>query len=808
MTSFFVKFKILLICLLLLAMGGGAVWVVLEQVAALLSDDDALARLDKRNSFVNSALYYMYKSESDGLQLVLGNKRYAAIYYGDLNAVYDSLDSLKMISADSLQYERIDSVAALFALKERALVSMAGNADIVAYNKQINDRIAESMPDSAALKRQLLASTREVVRRDTVITKRKNGNFFNRVKNVFKKTHSDSTIVVTASVDTDSTHLAVADSVGAVIANLQRDISDLQSGAVKHQRALWGEWARRNSEINSLIFRLIKDIESDEMGELLLEEAKKESENDTTVKMLAAIAIVAIFAVLFFIWVIWRDLERSNRYKKELERMNKANLDLLNARENLMLAITHDIKAPLGSIMGYTDLLARLAVDNRQKVYISSIKASSDLLLSLVTDLLEFYRLESDKEDLKIVPFNVAEFFDSVHATFLPMAEKKNLKLSLDMQIPDGLCVESDPIKLKQIVNNLINNAIKFTDEGSVGVCAVYTGDRLEIRVKDTGRGISEDEKERLFDAFVRLDSSRGVQGFGLGLSIVERTVALMGGVISVESEVGQGSCFTVSIPVAAVENAGGDAGESSVGEIPAAGGYRILLVDDDGLQMNLVCEICKGNGIAADKCQYPSYASKMVAEVHYDMVVTDIQMPEMSGFDVLSSIRAVDGDVPVVAVTARQVNRDEYLQAGFADVLTKPFKEADFIGMIGYHLDGPGMKSGGNAEEPEGLQAMLAFAGDDKEARNEILDSFISQTEENMKYMEMAYEDGDCQALMTLCHKMMPIFAMMGEDKIVFILKKYESGVTPSTMITSCEMDVLNSRIKEILDLAKKEKL
>lgn len=808
MASFFVKFKILLVCLLLLAMGAVSVWVVLAQVGTLLEPDDLVERIGKRNAFVNAALFHMYRAESDGVQLLLGNGDCLPDYEADLDNVRAALDSLKSFTADSLQIARLDSVAVLFSLKESTLYSMAENLDLKSYNGMINEKISGLMPDSAELKKQLVASTNTVVRHDTVLTKRKTGNFFNRVKNVFKKSHTDSTVIITSNVAVDSTHVAMADSINAVLGGLQKTISDLHSGAVAKQRELWAEWAKGNSEINALILRLIKDFDADETVELLGREAKKDSENDATVKLLAAMAIAAILAVLFFLWIIWRDLEKSNKYKKELERINKYNLDLLDARENMMLAITHDIKAPLGSIIGYTDLLARIANDNRQKLYVSSIRDSSDLLLSLVTDLLEFYRLDSDKEELKIMPFNVVEFFNSVYQVFFPVADGKKLALSLDVRLPDNFCVESDPIKMRQIVNNLINNAIKFTDSGGVGIAVSFdSGGSLVICISDTGRGISDSEKERMFGAFVRVGSSQGVQGFGLGLSIVEKTVRLMGGEIDVKSEVGVGTEFRVSIPVGIVDADAVETDKSADVELSGLAGCKLLLVDDDELQMNLVSEICRNGGIVADKCQYPSYAAKMVSESRYDIVVTDIQMPEMNGFEVMAAVKAVDGGVPVVAVTARLVDKDEYVKAGFADVLTKPFKEHDFMSMVARVLGGAEIKENKEtADGRTGLSAMLEFAGDDKDARNEILQSFVRQTEENLELLEKARQDGDCGAIMSLCHKMMPIFAMMGEDDIVFILRKYESGIGDISAVVPEDIDELKSKVKNIVDLAKEK--
>ena len=174
-------------------------------------------------------------------------------------------------------------------------------------------------------------------------------------------------------------------------------------------------------------------------------------------------------------------------------------------------------------------------MDKRQKLYLGNIKSSSDLLLSLVTDLLDFYRLDSDKADLKVVPFNVSELFESIHHTFLPIALGKNIALTYDCKVAADVTVESDPLKVTQIVNNLLSNAIKFTDKGSVGMTIDVEDGCLRFSVSDTGRGISPLEKARLFEMFVRLSSSTGVQGFGLGLSIVDRIVKLLGGSIDVE---------------------------------------------------------------------------------------------------------------------------------------------------------------------------------------------------------------------------------------------------------------------------------
>ena len=285
MASFFVKFKILLAYLSLILIGVLAVWVVLAQVDSLSAPDHTLENSGKRSSVVSEMLFYLYRSESDGMQLLMGNKDYLSRYEDDLNAIYVSLDSLKSFSADSVQVARLDSVASLIALKEATLLSMIGGADMDAYNKEINKRISRLLPDSAALDEQLLASTKNIVRRDTVITKHKSGNFFSRLKGVFKKSRKDSTVIVTSTGDSDSIYVSVADSINAVLGNLQADIAGLQSWAVARQRGLLSKWAEDNYSVNSLIYRIINDYEMDMAAAMLVSEAKKESEDGTTVRV-------------------------------------------------------------------------------------------------------------------------------------------------------------------------------------------------------------------------------------------------------------------------------------------------------------------------------------------------------------------------------------------------------------------------------------------------------------------------------------------------------------------------------------------
>lgn len=807
--SRFVKFYIVAAYVLLLALGGGAVWFVYDQ--AYGSNTSAVDdwQLKNRSTLVNKLLYSLYKAENNGMMLVFGNSSKYGEYKENMNDVYVVLDTLKTYASDTVQVARIDSINDLILMKELSLGALLEDYDFKKYHESINQRIEGFMPDSSDISRHIVAETKMSVRRDTLVTKRNTGNFFKRFRNVFKKEQKDSTVITTANVRIDSVHVSLADSINVLLTDLKNNVIGAQNELVNRQRTRWQRVALENYRINNLIYRLIRDFDADESSAMLQKITEQETRREDTVKLLAAVAIFSIVVVVLFLFIIWRELSRSNRYRRELEQLNWEKEQLLQSREQLMLAITHDFKAPLSSIIGYSELLDRIVVDKRQKLYLGNIKSASDLLLSLVTDLLDFYRLDSDKADLKVVPFNVKELFESVYHTFLPIALGKNIALTFECKVEEDVTVENDPLKVTQIVNNLLSNAIKFTDKGSVGITVCVEDGFLKFSVSDTGRGISPLEKARLFEMFVRLSSSTGVQGFGLGLSIVDRIVKLLGGTIDVESQLGVGSCFNVAIPVEIVEPEESDGKENvddTQPEEKSVGGCHLLLVDDDSLQMGIVVEMCKNIGATADMCQYPKYAQRMVADSHYDMVMTDIQMPEMSGFDVLKSVKAVHSDLPVVAVTARTVDKKDYLSAGFSDVLTKPFKETELIRVLQEHIKDKNVQltETGQSDEMVGLSALTAFAEDDEGAKKEILESFISQTQENLENLKSAIAEGNKEQVRALCHKMMPIFTMIGEKEVTAILRKYEVESKDYQMMSPEEAETLITHILKVIETAK----
>lgn len=502
-----------------------------------------------------------------------------------------------------------------------------------------------------------------------------------------------------------------------------------------------------------------------------------------------------------------RDITRSNRYRRQLEEANKRAEDLLVAREKLMLAITHDFKAPLGSIMGYTELLSRLTEDERQRFYLDNMKSSSEHLLKLVSDLLDFHRLDLNKAEVNRIVFNPAQLFEEIRVCFEPLTAAKGLVLQCHIAPELSEKYISDPLRIQQIVNNLLSNAVKFTQQGKITLTVGYNASKLTIAVADTGKGMASEDRERIFQEFTRLPGAQGEEGFGLGLSIVHKLVLLLEGTIDVQSTLGKGSCFTVVLPLfpvgkSIVENKpfgsrikkpskDTDVSPEETDAVPAMKVIRVLLIDDDKIQLNLTAAMLKQHNIDAVCCEQLEELIEQLRSSTFDVLLTDIQMPAINGFDLVKLLRASNipqaRNIPVIAVTARSEMDEKALhEHGFAGCLHKPFTVKELLVTLN-----EGQMSADEAHITHDMQliadalpedtlfnfsALTAFSEDDPEAACSIIRTFIEETGKNADRMQQALTDREVDGIAAMAHKLLPLFTLIGASESVASLRWLES--------------------------------
>ena len=430
-----------------------------------------------------------------------------AVLFFSLYFVHRELGVLTQSEGSNVQW--MDSLSVLLKEKDdntiRILRTLAEANDSLISTAEIEDIITSQ--DTIVLRPRI---QRHVVHhRDTVVSPSsppKKKGFFKRLRDAFSTPKPDSVIIqvktsVEYTVDTLIDVYNPIDSLQARLREVVRREREVNDGIRRRKNRLQAV----NTQLTARIDTLLKHYE-----EKTLQRAREDAERRQELRLHSArtigtIAVGAVLLAAFFLVLIGRDIARNNRYRRELEEARSRAEDLLAARERMMLAITHDFKAPLGSIIGYADLLSRLTVDGRQRFYLDNMKQSSQHLLRLVTDLLDFHRLDLHKAEVHQVPFHPARLLEEVCISFQPLTADKGLELQRQVAPELSAAYVCDPLRLRQIINNLLSNAVKFTEKGSISLKARYEQRLLVVAVTDTGKGIKPDDRERIFQEYNKL---------------------------------------------------------------------------------------------------------------------------------------------------------------------------------------------------------------------------------------------------------------------------------------------------------------
>lgn len=717
-----------------------------------------------------------------------------------------------LMSSDNSDILRTDSLIGLLREKDantvRLLRTLSEANDSMISAREVEQIIAEQ--DTIITQQRV--QRRVTARRDTVVTQPKKKGFFRRLGEVFVPPRKDSAVQVqtTLEVATDTVLDAYnpVDSLHAKLRTVAQQKKATNSVIQRRKRTL----QRLDHALSARIDSLLKGYEQETLLRAREEAEYQKAVRHRSATIISGIAAGAVALSVIFLVMIWRDVTRSNRYRRQLEEANRFAEELLASREKLMLAITHDFKAPLGSIMGYADLLSRLTVDGRQRFYLDNMKTSSEHLLKLVTDLLDFHRLDLHKAEINRVTFHPARLLEEIYVSFEPLTSAKGLSLKCEIDPELKGTFISDPLRLRQIVNNLLSNAVKFTSEGGITLTAsfvpkgdpAFSGNHLKLSVIDTGKGMEPGDRERIFQEFTRLPGAQGEEGFGLGLSIVRMLVQLLEGHIEVDSVLGKGSTFTLRVPLypvalndtSEVNEQKNENSSSSPAQTPA---LHILLIDDDRIQLTLTSAMLAQSGITSVACLQLDELLEALRTDTFDVLLTDVQMPAMNGFDLLNLLRASNipqaKTIPVIAVTARSdMQREEFLKHGFAGSLHKPFMVNELFAELDIEKRETGLVTPQNHVETNVVQtdriateavpasalnfsALTAFSGDDPDAAKSILESFVTETRLNADRLRQALDAEDTDGIAAMGHKMLPLFTLLGANELVALLKELEDS-------------------------------
>lgn len=784
---FSTRIKILVGYALLAIVLLSATWMIYDNTRSLTAVNNASERLMARRDIVDTLVFSMLETANAERSILLGDASEWQRFDHAISNSTEKARQLRPLISDSLKRQRLDTLVILLkAKRQNTMLVMAelgkDNRDIFYSNKM---KALHSGRDSVVIHPR---TAEQHDQRETVyeIVKTKKG-FFRRLGDAFRRQHTDTVgmtrVQKRATADTVNHRVDIADSVANALAEIQQK-QQRESGRQKERIA------GRNSELQRVSIllawrtgQLLEDIQNDEHTALRRVVDKAMNSRRTMIMRIAGLGLLAILSAAILVVYILRDIRRERRDRQRIIEAKAETERIMQQRERLLLTITHDIKAPAASIAGFIDLLAEYVDRPKAIGYLKSIGGSAQHLLQLVSALLDYHQLESRKVEIHEESFSPATLIRECVGGMQPQALEKGLLLESNINVADNMVCRSDAFRIKQIVNNLVGNAIKYTDEGKVTVSTAYMSGRLTIGVADTGCGMTPEEQQRVFNAFTRLPGAQRKEGVGLGLSIAREIVERLGGSINLVSRKGEGSKFTVVIPMETAngnddkaettidieidETAEAGAGISQSNENRNSGdkSLRILIVDDDKLQQQLLLEMfARVEGILLDitSTTHACEAIQLAHDIKPDIVFTDIEMPEMNGNEIMKRIRENGMAMKFVAITAHEPSIMPKLRnEGFDACLFKPFSvqtlAATICQITGHMVRVKEKQQDSTADSLR--SALLPFTDGDAEAERQIITDICRSIDE---YLELLGDADNSDSIAKAAHKAMPLLEMI----------------------------------------------
>lgn len=783
MSKFGTSKKIITGYILLAVVIAIATWQVYDNSRLFVALNNASEQLLKRRDVVDSLVCSLLETNNAERSVLLGEGSEWPHFNRSVATSEQKAKQLKPFIADQGQRQRIDTLVELIHMKrentKRVAQLMAFDNRDAFYRDKV--QALQSGRDSVVIHSKLYGQhgQREKVYE---IIKSKRG-FFRRLGDAFRRQHADTVGVTNILHDTkaDSTaqRINIADSVANILTDIQNEEQKHNSRQQENVAARLNRLQRVSLQLSQRTGLLLEHIQREEKNALQKALGHATQSRHKMVVRIAIIGLVAILIAALLVAYILRDIKRERRDRQRIVEAKTETERIMAQRERLLLTITHDIKAPAASIAGFIELLSEQVSRPKALAYIDSMRHSAIHLQQLVAALLDYHLLESGKAERHDVSFVPQQLAKNCVDEFQPMAAEKGLDITLGTLTPNcGDLWRSDAFRVKQIMSNLIGNAVKYTDRGGVKVeIRISPRQHLIIYVSDTGRGMSQADCQRIFDAFTRLPNGQGKEGVGLGLSITREVVQMLGGTITVTSEEGKGSCFTVSLPIKKEEKkqkkdveenvASVETNRSSTEAKKATTKINILAVDDDALQLELFKEMAQKIGGAKLNISTTTSASeaiKLVEKTKPQIMFTDIEMPEMSGKDMLKHVK--NSNMSIVAMTAHDPSIMTSLKkAGFDTCLFKPFNAATLAATLAQITRLPlSVKA---AEQKASFFAPLtAFAEGDTEAEQEILTQVGESIKEYRQMLDQGLKSNDEEqqrdSISRAAHKAMPLLTML----------------------------------------------
>lgn len=490
---------------------------------------------------------------------------------------------------------------------------------------------------------------------------------------------------------------------------------------------------------------------------LKVTEARQES-----FQLFVLIVGIAFFIILISFFIIRFDLRKEEKIKFQLQQAIQENEDLLDMRKKIILTVSHDIRGPLGNIHNCADLLSETREKKKREIYLNDIRHSCQHVLHLVNNLMDAYRINEAGDLHNDTPFYLNRFLKRISDEFSRKATSKGLILYSEHN-GSNVTVKGDADKLEQVLANLLTNAIKFTSRGNINFHSEYSDGKLRIEIRDTGIGMDEETLKRIFAPFERAAQNVNSEGFGLGLFLTKGLIKVLEGKMDVESALGKGSVFRLELPLPEtdelVEEDKSD--HNTITILPK----NVLVVDDDPIQLKIAEDMLGRKGISCKTCKNAREVVAALENSEYDLVLTDVQMPDTDGFGLLRLLRNSDignsRTVPVAVMTARgDGNSGIYEKEGFAGCIHKPFNIHGLLAFLSTIVSRTQVSVSGYFDFSSLLENTDDYC--------HMLSLVVMESEKELKEMESADRITDRENMRKIIHRMMPVWEMLGKDNIL----------------------------------------
>ena len=544
-----------------------------------------------------------------------------------------------------------------------------------------------------------------------------------------------------------------------------------------------------NRELNRKLRTLITSLDEQALFALRNKEIRLKDSYEHSTLVITGLIIFSIILLVVSYLIIQRDIREKAKTRKRLEKTIEQNTALLEMHKNIILTISHDIRAPLNIISGSAELVMDTREKRRRNTLLNNIRIVCKHVVHLLNNLLDVYRLNEAKETRNDVPFNLNELLERIASGFSHVITNKGILFRRGFKDTEvNLCGDVD--RIEQIMDNLLTNAVKFTESGTITLNACYHEGVLILEIKDTGIGMNKETLSRIFRPFERLTSATNVDGVGLGLPITKGIVRLLGGEINVTSDIGRGTTFRVTLPLSMTDEP--IESENRILPHPVHLPQNVLVIDDDTMFLDVIKEMLERNGITCTLCSSAKDVVKAIRGRDYDLLLSDILMPGTNGFDLLDLLRNSNvgnsREIPVIAMTARgDREKEAFLHAGFADCIYKPFSSSELLNLLST------IKRDWREERQKADFSVILSEVSDKP---KTLRSFISQLKKDRKELDVAMRHGDRHKLREIIHRMQPMWELLQTENVLLdlrsLLKKDDSNDNE-----------LDSHIRNITDTA-----